>query len=120
MRSSQQSSALPKEQETAARSAEGESLAAGVSWKFWIVKQLVVQAFPIFDAFISRLPFAFMTIAITEGDGGKLVACGILFSYQSARAVSQYIQTCYLGAKICFALTSMALLGYAAMLTMLL
>jgi len=80
----------------------------------------VVQAFPIFDAFVSELPFAWMTIAITEGAGGKLVACGILFAYQSARAVSQYIQTCCIGAKVCFLLTSMALLGYAVVLTMLL
>merc|ERR1712008_47781 len=93
---------------------------ASFSWRLWVLQQLVVQAFPVLDAFISRLPFAFMTIAITEGAGDKLIACGALFSYQSARAVSQYIQTCFIGAKICFVLTSAALLAYAAMLTMLL
>lgn len=109
-----------KEQELAAGVAEGDGVTAAFSWRLWIVQQLVIQAFPIMDAFISRLPFAFMTIAITEGAGGKLIACGVLFSYQSARAVSQYIQTCYTGAKICFALTAVGLFGYATMLTMLL
>jgi len=81
--------------------------------------QLVVLVFPVLDAFVSRLPFAFMTIAITESAEGKLTACAALFSYQSARAVSQYIQTCCIGPRVCFALTFVALVAYAAMLIML-
>jgi len=90
-----------------------------VSWRFWVVEQLVVHGIPMFDAFVTRLPLTFLAIAITKSDG-KLVACCIIFSYQSTRAVSQCIQTCYVGPTVCYALTSTALLGYLAMLIMLL
>lgn len=87
---------------------------------FWVLQLLVVHAFPTMDAFISRLPFAFMTIAIAAGSGDRIIACVVLLSYQSARAVSQSIQTYCIGNAINYLLTSVSIVAYAVVLVMVL
>ena len=53
-----------------------------------LLRFLVVHLFPFCDAALSRLPFAFLTIAIASSSS-ILLASAVLCAYQMARAISQ-------------------------------
>jgi len=81
--------------------------------KFQLLLFAIVHAFPTMDAFISRLPFAFLTIAIADQSGSLVVACLVLFSYQSCRAIGQSIQAWRINNAINYALTSVSVVAYS-------
>lgn len=52
---------------------------------------LIVHAFPTFDTIISRLPFAFLTVAVAS-HFSVAIASLVLVAYQISRAISQIVQ----------------------------
>jgi len=77
---------------------------------------LIVHAFSFWDAAISRLPFAFLTIAISSSN--KLwVASVILFAYQMGRAISQSIQVWRCTPFVGYILNGLALITYIVLVT---
>jgi len=78
---------------------------------------LVVHGLSFMDAFISRLPFAFLTLAIVDQTGEVWIASVVLLSYQSGRAIGQWIQTFGAYGITNFLLTSVSVVCYAGLVT---
>lgn len=77
---------------------------------------LIVYAFPFWDASISRLPFAFLTIAIAN-EFSIVVAAAVLFGYQMGRAISQFIQVWRCDTVVNYVLNGITLAAYIAFVT---
>lgn len=84
------------------------------SWFFIVLLLLTVYAFPFLDAFISRLPFTFLAVAIVEETDSLATACAVLLAYQSCRAISQAAQARRIDNAINYALCSIAIVAYVA------
>eukprot|EP00536_Pseudo-nitzschia_multiseries_P006858 jgi/Psemu1/304419/fgenesh1_kg.151_\ len=94
--------------------------------KFGFGYFLIVLAFPFWDAVISRLPFAFLTISLVDGyDQETQVAeinatiqktAGVLFGYQIGRAASQWIQVWKATSVVNYLLNSVAFIAYIVMM----
>lgn len=76
---------------------------------------MVVHLFPLLDAFISRLPFTFLTVAVGD-QAGVVVACLVLFSYQSCRALGQYLLAYRASSAMNYLFTSVSVVAYAGVL----
>lgn len=72
---------------------------------------LIVNALAFWDAAVTRLPFAFLTIAISLNNK-MWVATVILFSNQASRAVAQSIQVWHCKPVVGYILNSLALITY--------
>ncbi|MGB0424112.1 MAG: hypothetical protein ACPGED_07315 [Flavobacteriales bacterium] len=77
---------------------------------------LIVHAFSFWDAAISRLPFAFLTIAISSNNN-LWVASVILFAYQMSRAIAQSIQAWRCTPVIGYILNGLALITHIVLVT---
>lgn len=71
---------------------------------------LIVWMFPFFDAVITRLPFAYLMIALEAIPTWAAALC--LFGYQMGRAISQQIQVWRCDTLVNYVLNSIALVAY--------
>ena len=80
-----------------------------------LLRFLVVHLFPFCDAALSRLPFAFLTIAIASSSS-ILLASAVLCAYQLARAISQCVQTKKCDTSLNYAACTMAVVLYFSLI----
>jgi len=77
---------------------------------------LIVYAFPFWDAAVSRLPFAFLTVAIAQ-EFDILLASLVIFAYQMGRAIAQCIQVWKCNTTINYILNGVTFFAYLAFIT---
>ena len=75
---------------------------------------LIVYAFPFLDAAISRLPFAFLPIAIVDTLNSIPLAAIVLFGYQISRALAQLIQVWKCNTTVFYILNGITFAAYIA------
>ena len=75
---------------------------------------LTVDAYPMLDAAITRLPFTFLTVAIAD-QSGVFIASVVLLSYQTSKAIAQFIQSWRCTPQVGYVLNSCALCAYVAL-----
>merc|ERR1712238_85384 len=75
---------------------------------------LIVYAFPFLDAAISRLPFAFLPIAIVDTLNSIPLAAIVLFGYQMSRAFAQLIQVWKCNTTVFYILNGITFAAYIA------
>ena len=73
---------------------------------------LIVYAFPFWDGAISRLPFAWLTIAVLDMLGSISLAALVIFGYQMSRAFGQSIQAWKCNTTVNYILNGIAFTAY--------
>ena len=80
-----------------------------------LLRFLVIHLFSFCDAALSRLPFAFLTIAVANSSP-ILLASAVLCAYQLARAISQWVQTKKCDESFNYAACTMAVILYFSLI----